>query len=65
MAKKMFDSDGNGFYFTFGMHEGEYLSEVPEDYLEWIVENFEDNEDVVELAQEELDKRDDQPRFKK
>lgn len=42
--------------FHFGKHRGVPLSEVPVNYLEWVIQNVNDKS-AVKLAQMELDKR--------
>jgi uncharacterized protein (DUF3820 family) len=42
--------------FHFGRHKGKPLSDVPEDYLDWVVQNHGDSR-AVSAAQKELDRR--------
>ncbi len=49
-----------GYTFTFGKHRGEDIEDVPTSYLQWVSENFDDNEDneaLLEEVDEEIDRR--------
>lgn len=41
----------------FGKHRGARWTDVPNDYLEWVLVNIEDNEDVIFTARSELERR--------
>lgn len=40
----------------FGKHKGKLFSEIPQDYLEWLLENMR-NENVLRLVEKELSRR--------
>src|SRR5262249_25031683 len=42
------------FVFKFGKHQGSYISDVPQDYLEWLVK---DADEKLVVYQAELDRR--------
>uniref|UniRef100_A0A6M3LQE6 Putative quorum-sensing-regulated virulence factor n=1 Tax=viral metagenome TaxID=1070528 RepID=A0A6M3LQE6_9ZZZZ len=45
------------YTFRFGKYKGEHISDVPSDYLEWVLETFEDeprNDRVLDCAESEL-----------
>ena len=44
------------FIMPFGLHEGEYLCDLPSSYLEWIENNI-DSKKIKNLASEELNDR--------
>jgi len=54
--------DDGKYWFNFGMYKDMSVSTTPDDYLTWIVNNFED-EDLVEICQAELDRRVDEGKF--
>mgnify|MGYP001597966549 CR=1 FL=1 len=43
--------------FYFGKHSGDRVSEVPEDYLRWIIDNFEKDSKWIMIAKQELNRR--------
>ena len=53
------DDDGNPV-MPFGKHEGALLSEVPTDYLWWVLEEADATDhflELVELVEDELEER--------
>jgi exodeoxyribonuclease X len=43
--------------FRFGKHQGMPIAELPIDYLEWVVQNIRDDEDVVYTSRVEIERR--------
>lgn len=56
-------SRNEGLYFDFGKYRGLSIEEVPDSYLQWIVDNFEEDRPRdatwIAAARTELDARDD------
>jgi hypothetical protein len=44
------------YVFNYGKYEGEEITDVPNDYLQWSVDNIE-REDIVAYCEEELARR--------
>jgi len=50
---------GSDYIVPFGAHKDECIEEVPSDYLEWVINNV-DNEEFVSEAEEEFERRTDE-----
>jgi len=48
--------NNNDFIMPWGVHVGEYLCDLPTEYLEWLETNIEDQK-IVSLATDELEDR--------
>ena len=55
--------DDKKFIMPWGVHIGEYLCDLPSDYLEWLESNIE-NERIIKLAEAELDDREKKIKYK-
>jgi len=41
----------------WGLHKGNQIRFIPDDYLEWVVDNIENDDEIVEACEDELNKR--------
>lgn len=56
MIDDSFDEGPEVYIFNYGKHDGEEITEVPNTYLEWTVENIE-KKYIVEACEAELKRR--------
>jgi hypothetical protein len=56
MAEEELSFTQTSYVFTYGKHEGESIEDVPNTYLEWSVNNIEEDF-IVEYCEDELARR--------